>query len=332
MPDWRPDARTSSQDRQQLAARIGRAVRLLIELAGLPPSAAVDRLSDLTFRNAPALLNPEVFRWYNLMLPAVDAGDAPGQRRLHELLPQVEEHVRSARARAVANVAVVGAEVDLATDEAAAATSFQRLRDTTTLLPDGVGVHQVPADEVVVRRLRSGYQAVARLWPEVYEDIQDFVQKIVLFDEERQGGLEGFTDFHNHGAIFVRSRLIRDAETDLAVAEQLVHEAAHARLNTFLATHTLLLNDPGELYASPLRTDPRPLLGVFQQLYVLSRLTELYRRASAEDARWTATLTRTRDDLAEALRIVQAHARLSPEGAQLVDSIAALSGRSASPA
>jgi hypothetical protein len=327
--DWRPDAATSARDRQDLGAKLARAIELLITLAGFPASDSLARLRGATVRGAPALVHPETFRWYNLMLAAVNEADPGQQRRLYDLLPQVEQDVTASRARAVANLARVGAEVDLGGADEAVATSFQRCKETTALVPQDITLYRVPTDEVAVANLRAGYDLVARLWPEEYQDIQDCIQKIVLFDEQRSGGLMGFTDFRYHGAIFVRSKVIRDAQSAVEVADQLVHEAAHARLNTYLATYTLILNAPDELYSSPLRNDPRPLLGVFQQMYVLSRLTQLYSRVCAEQPQWASTLAETRADLEQALAIVQTHATLSEEGSELVESIAAYSRQAA---
>ncbi|MQY04341.1 hypothetical protein ACRB68_23940 [Actinomadura sp. RB68] len=96
-------------------------------------------------------------------------------------------------------------------------------------------------------------------------------------------GINGFTDFTTHGAIFVNERRLAPDSGGppprLRLAEALVHEGAHTRCNAAALTTPFLTPDgsaSGALVGTPLRADPRPLSGLFQQVVVLARCVMLY--------------------------------------------------------
>lgn len=51
-------------------------------------------------------------------------------------------------------------------------------------------------------------------------------------------------------------------DNPLTMVEALVHELSHTKLNALRDIDPLLENDPSELYTSPVRPDPRPIMGV----------------------------------------------------------------------
>ncbi|MFJ5817481.1 aKG-HExxH-type peptide beta-hydroxylase [Streptomyces sp. NPDC093108] len=306
-----------------LADKMHRAVQVVLSAAGFPESHSTVELMSRKHRHAPIILHPDVFHWYNRMLGAANQGKRAEVSAIHEELPRLVHTVIESNDRAERNVDTIGGAVDLINDESVISTSFDRCKSTTKLLPDDLRLSYVPTGEKAEEKLREGFSLVAEVWPEIYEDIQDSIQKIVLFDEPRTntGGLLGFTDFKYHGAIFVRASLIENAKNAIEVADQLVHEAAHARLNTLFATRPLLRNDSGALYSSPLREDARPLIGVFQQMFVLSRLVEMYSRLAASGHDCSSERDESAKDLQEAVQVVREHAILTVDGSELVESI-----------
>jgi HEXXH motif-containing protein len=101
----------------------------------------------------------------------------------------------------------------------------------------------------------------------------------------------------------------------------MVHEVWHARLNAALAVSPLFYDDESALYGSPLRPDPRPMFGLFHQMFVLSRLFYFHRRLSSvyEDSR--KSVVRVYGQLVAAVRTVAGQAQLDPGGVDLVKSI-----------
>ena len=59
---------------------------------------------------------------------------------------------------------------------------------------------------------------------------------------------------------------------------ELVHEAAHQLLFGLAVDEPLVLNSINERYGSPLRTDPRPMDGIFHATFVCARMYYAYER------------------------------------------------------
>ncbi|WP_131782707.1 aKG-HExxH-type peptide beta-hydroxylase [Legionella gresilensis] len=73
----------------------------------------------------------------------------------------------------------------------------------------------------------------------------------------------------------------------LFLIEHLVHETSHLFLNTILAHDPLILNVPTELFCSPIRTDLRPLLGIYHATFVLSRVIRIFKQIKYLDLYFT---------------------------------------------
>jgi HEXXH motif-containing protein len=117
---------------------------------------------------------------------------------------------------------------------------------------------------------------------------------------------------------------IRRFENATKLAEELIHEASHIRLNMLMAPREVVLNDPAERYQSPLRRDARPMFGVFHQVFVLSRILDFYRRVARVDSSQAGHVRAVARQLADGLGIVQAHGRLSDAGLELLCSMCEL--------
>ncbi|WP_326770292.1 HEXXH motif-containing putative peptide modification protein [Streptomyces sp. NBC_01591] len=139
-------------------------------------------------------------------------------------------------------------------------------------------------EEAVIRETAA---LLAANWPGAYAELRQILLQIALLDGP---AIDGFTDFTVHGAVFIRrSRLAPDPDGlpgAVRLAEALVHEGAHTRCNAAsVAAQPFLrpLDDDGPMVPTPLRLDPRPLTGLFQQMVVLARSVLLYRHLLAGD-------------------------------------------------
>ena len=161
------------------------------------------------------------------------------------------------------------------------------------------------------------------LWPEAAAELVAVVRQVGLLDGR---GIDGFTDFRTHGAVFVNRRRFASGDpvpAPVRVAEALIHEGAHTRCNAAAAFRPFLAGAPGQapgadepLIMTPLRPDPRPLNGAFQQLVVLVRCGELYGRLAGAGVGGEAVAGRG-EDLRGLWR--QALGILAPHGAKLSD-------------
>ncbi|MER5552238.1 HEXXH motif-containing putative peptide modification protein [Streptomyces sp. NPDC002793] len=152
-------------------------------------------------------------------------------------------------------------------------------RETTTGAEGpGAAVRAWETGQVAV--LAETAERLGRIWPAMLAELEEGVRQIVLL-----GGraIDGFTDFTTHGAVFVNASRLATGRTGLPgwvrLADALVHEGTHTRCNAAAFSTPFLVpaTGPGPSVMTPLRPDPRPLTGLFQQTVVLVRQTVLYR-------------------------------------------------------
>lgn len=108
--------------------------------------------------------------------------------------------------------------------------------------------------------------------------------------------------------------------------EHLIHETSHLNLNVVQAVDPLVLNSPDELHQSPLRRDPRPLMGIFHAQFVLSRLVHMYRRAQplVSDPIFTSHAATIENKFTRGLATLNSTGRFTETGRKLLDSMTAL--------
>ncbi|GAA0463713.1 aKG-HExxH-type peptide beta-hydroxylase [Streptomyces olivaceiscleroticus] len=126
---------------------------------------------------------------------------------------------------------------------------------------------------------------LADRWPQMLAELRACVVQVALLEGS---AIDGFTDFATHGAIYInRARLgtsPRGLPGPVRCAEALVHEGTHTRCNAAQLSTPFLTTEAGDTapVRTPLRPDPRPLAGLFQQAVVLARCAALYERLLAD--------------------------------------------------
>lgn len=132
----------------------------------------------------------------------------------------------------------------------------------------------------------------------------------------------GASSFMLWGAITLNLERHR---TPLDILEGLVHEAAHLLLFGLFPTTPPVLNPVRERQASPLRPEPRPLLGVYHATFVCARLHHLYERLRARPPTGldpahplAARQVEHRARFLEGHATLTRHARLSEPGRELL--------------
>jgi HEXXH motif-containing protein len=138
---------------------------------------------------------------------------------------------------------------------------------------------------------------------------------------DRRTTHNSFSAVHLVGTIF-----LSEAYEDIRLVEAIVHEFHHNELHLLMEARLLFEPEPGRLYYSPWRDDPRPLHGLFHALHVFSGVVDFYQHALA-----TASLRAHHDTFRE--RSVQicwqlrtglsqvSSAPLTAAGRQIIDSI-----------
>ena len=188
----------------------------------------------------------------------------------------------------------------------------------------------VEADKAKVH-LQQAKQLVQLADPEMAGEIAVAGRQIVLADGT--SGAESFggaATFFLWGALLINPRFNADR---LAMAESLAHESGHALLFALADAEALTQNLPQETYASPLRSDPRPMEGIVHATYVLARMNWLLRaiavRCPLTQPEKTQIASMTRENarsFAAGLEVVRANARFTPTGREIFWSCAASMG------
>jgi HEXXH motif-containing protein len=129
------------------------------------------------------------------------------------------------------------------------------------------------------------------------------------------------------GGMFINAARRR---TPLELLEVLVHESAHLLLYAFTQHEPLVLNDEAERYTSPLRTDPRPMEGIYHATWVSARMTYAMHKLSCSknldaELRHQALAAANADlaNFAAGHALVKAHGRLTDTGRRVIDEAAA---------
>ncbi|ATB33812.1 aKG-HExxH-type peptide beta-hydroxylase [Melittangium boletus] len=159
---------------------------------------------------------------------------------------------------------------------------------------------------------RATSHLLAAVWPEMLSELRLVIQQVALM---RGGGIDGFTDFAVHGAVFVNIRRLSSVKVppDLRLAEALIHEGCHTRCNAAAVVRPFLRDSSKDSphVMTPLRPDPRPLTGLFQQLVVLCRCLGFYERVVGRGLGGEGTVARCdklRQQARQAWGTLQAHA------------------------
>jgi HEXXH motif-containing protein len=160
----------------------------------------------------------------------------------------------------------------------------------------------------------EAFALLRRRWPAIEREARIFVQRILFMTG---GMMLGATDVHYQGGILLDAEM----RSPVRIAEQIVHEAAHTRLNSIVAGRKLVTNPHTERFSTPLRADTRPMLGLFHQMFVLSRLREFFTRVLVEYPDLESHLQGVCTKLRDAVTTIREHGSLTPAGDALVASI-----------
>lgn len=212
---------------------------------------------------------PAVHALQSLMREAAIAGNIAQIRSLYQRHKDVLVVSSGARRACV----VAWTEADLSTSERVLLqAAFQDDIGLTSHL-------QAPAPEVVAEmrwRISRVIEAMHRIMPVWAQEFEALVALIVLAETET-GTFAGASAFPAWGAILVNPR---SQVTDLDLVVTLIHESSHLKLFSAYLDDEIVLNDPNEVYSSPLRRESRPMNGIYHAAFVLARMVSFMHNLS----------------------------------------------------
>jgi HEXXH motif-containing protein len=119
----------------------------------------------------------------------------------------------------------------------------------------------------------------------------------------------------------------------MTMAEAVIHEFQHNKINVAAYSTQFLSNAFHPLYKSPVRPDPRPLWGIILAVHAFLPVAELYRRMRdaghpfAADPGFAERLSDIDLKNHEGMEMLRAHAQFTPAGRALFDDLEALERR-----
>jgi hypothetical protein len=313
---WEPSPAAARHDAGRLAEKTITAIRALLKDAGGDLAVQGATMLDRLRRN-PQFCHPEVFHWYF----QVRNGWLSGDEGLNRMM-RLSQAIFDSRERAGRRAADIGVAIDTAPVGDGVAEALRHGAEYARRLA-GEDVRLLPLREWsrdVTGRLKEALAMIRKFWPAAYQEMPLVVKKLIIY---RGHAVIGFTDFRYHGSVFFKYEWLMKRKHLEEVAEDLIHEAAHVRLNSIMGATSLFRNDDREVYPSPLRRDLRSMYGVFHQMFVLRRVVEWYRRLDRKSLIGDrANLTENYGGLQQAHDVVRKHADLTPAGRQMMRTIA----------
>lgn len=202
-----------------------------------------------------------------------------------------------------------------------------RLLDTDKSAPLNLQPPRKGAARRCKDRIGRALTLLDRARPRLAGEIRALLQMIIVARADvtvTGADFGGASSFMLWGAIALNEQAV---DTDLDMVVSLVHESGHNYLFGMSADAPLVISEGDEKFSSPLRSDPRPLDGIFHATYVVARmhyaLVGLLRLDSlAERDRHQAMeqIDILEQHFATGISTIERHATLSALGAAVLDS------------
>ncbi|MFK0223764.1 aKG-HExxH-type peptide beta-hydroxylase [Streptomyces vinaceus] len=160
-----------------------------------------------------------------------------------------------------------------------------------------VEMAKVSAVELVEgrRRINEALATLYELDPEMHAEFGELVTTVRLFNRAAIAGstTTGISSLRYWGQMFLRYPDAGSERDDWTafLLEHLVHESSHMLLHAIMSRDPLLNNGFTTRHQAPIRSDRRPLYGIYHAMFVLSRIhrvLSLYADAAATPSAKTA--------------------------------------------
>src|SRR4029079_11686392 len=120
--------------------------------------------------------------------------------------------------------------------------------------------------------LGRAMETIWRYLPEIRREMDLFLHQVVPVGWEEERHLSASYQ-EAIGTIYLSLH-----PNEMTLAEALIHEFSHTKLNALFEIDQVLENAWSPLYRSPVRPDPRPLHGVCLAVHAVLRVARLYER------------------------------------------------------
>ena len=307
---FRPDPRRAQQAVADMNRRLADSFRHIAEQARTHIPIDEARLQPLLLDlDGIDRVRPEVFGIYNDMLAAVAADNANHLETLFKVL--CDRPVRAGRLT-----------IRALCDNERRSGEVERIRRYAGTEAASITLFEPTAQDVDFsrKRLIRALEILRISAPDCYQEFEAIVSEIILIASDpvlEIPDFQGVSIFELWGGIVINPSWRH--ETDFDVAEDLVHEATHELLFALSLDEPLVTNPSSDRFASPLRTDPRPMDGIFHATFVVARVHYALSCMSAGDVMTDAEKERSRAILGDYRRRFRDSVALIREHGQLTD-------------
>jgi hypothetical protein len=157
--------------------------------------------------------------------------------------------------------------------------------------------------------------------PSLAAEIKALLREIVLAagaDDPKALTFDGASASMLWGAIIINANR---QDGTLGMVQMLAHESAHNLVFGLCAEEPLVENSPEELYPSPLRVDPRPMIGIYHATFVTARMHRVVKHLLDGSVLSVPLQEKARKELADnrrlfdqGIKVVRQHGKLTPLG------------------
>jgi HEXXH motif-containing protein len=170
--------------------------------------------------------------------------------------------------------------------------------------------------------LRTALDPIARHLPDLRREMDLFLHQIVPV---------GFDAVRHLSASYqeaIGTVYLSLHPSVMTLAEALIHEFSHNKINALFELDDVLENAYSPLYSSPVRPDPRPLHGVLLAVHAFLPVARLYERMIeagdplAQGAAFSARFAEIRAINREGAEVLLRHGRPTPVGQGIMEEIA----------
>ncbi len=317
-PPWflAPDAARAGAIDRSLRLRLAGSLAYLAGLAGLDNRN--EALARLEAKLEAGAVSPWVFCLYSKLVAAIakDAGDEAAET--FETLLLASEFPAAAGTVAFLDPSIAGAWWD----------QFRVLMDTDPMRPFKPQACSTATFTLCRQEIDGALSLMWRADRELHDEVRLLLRMIVLAapqSPDLDHVFNGASTFFLWGATLLNAALRR---TTVSLVDLLVHESSHVLLFGLAAESALTRNRGDERYSSPLRSDPRPIDGIFHACFVATRVHLAMSRlleSGALTAEETKQAEQRRDHNGNAARVsigvLDEHARLTELGETIVETI-----------
>ncbi len=138
---------------------------------------------------------------------------------------------------------------------------------------DGIGLKPLTAERAdgFEARFERGMVLMRAAFPELAGEVDAIVHEVVAIgkDPVKTMQMDGASHYQLWGALFLNADF---HHTDVAMIEVIAHESAHSLLFGLCTQEPLVDNDDDAVFPSPLRTDGRPMDGIYHATFVSARM------------------------------------------------------------